>query len=188
MNKKPEYLMPKQVAELLMVSSNTIRQWTQQGLIKAEITAGGHRRFYREEVERFIRERGHTQKPQDIGKIKILVVDDDKAFSQYLTDLLSNIPRVASIESAHSGFDAGGKINTFKPDVILLDLIMPDLDGFAVCRQLKETPDTSSIKVIAMTGEHTDENVQRIIAYGAESCLAKPFKRKEILTALGFDK
>jgi len=188
MNKKPEYLMPKQVAELLMVSSNTIRQWTQQGLLKAEITAGGHRRFYREEIERFIQERSQSHKPQSLKKIRILIVDDDTSFSLYLNELLSNSPKVDKIEVANSGFDAGVKINTFKPHVLLLDLIMPDLDGFAVCQQLKQSPDTAAIRVIAMTGNHTEENVQRIISYGAETCLAKPFKSKEILNALGFGK
>jgi len=61
---------------------------------------------------------------------------------------------------------------------------MPDLDGFAVCRQIKNSPDTSSIRIIAMTGEHTEENVQEIIASGAESCLAKPFKSKALFDAI----
>jgi len=72
MGKKSEYLMPKQAAELLMVSSNTLRLWTQQGIIRAVTTAGGHRRFLRKEVERFLRERSSIE----IEKFKVLIVDD----------------------------------------------------------------------------------------------------------------
>jgi len=173
--------MPKQVAELLMVSSNTIRQWTQQGILKAEITAGGHRRFYREEVERFIRERSQSQVTQNETKLKVLIVDDDVAFSQYLVELLGNSEKVDKIEVAHNGFNAGVKINSFKPDIILLDLIMPDLDGFEVCEHIKGAPTNKDIRVIAMTGNYTDENVERITGLGAETCLAKPFKGKQLL-------
>jgi len=180
MSKQSEYLMPKQAAELLMVSSNTLRHWTQQGLLKAVITAGGHRRFKREEVERFL----HERNANDIEKLKVLIVDDDPNFSQYLKDVLNTNPQVEATDIAHNGFDAGAKIHSFHPNVVLLDLIMPDLDGFAVCRQIKNAPETSSIRIIAMTGEHTDENVQEIISSGAETCLAKPFKSKVLFDAM----
>ena len=188
MKKLLEYLTPKQVAELLMVSPITVRQWAQKGLLKAEITAGGHRRFFRHEIDRFARERGLTFNTQSSNKLKILVVDDDKLLTEYLIEILECYPEVDEVDAAHDGFDAGIKIISFKPDVVFLDLIMPNLDGFNVCQKLKEVPSTRAIRVIAMTGSYSEENVQRIIAYGAETCLEKPLTNKEILTALGFDK
>lgn len=188
MHKPTDFLTPKEVAELLMVSPITVRQWSKKGLLKAELTAGKHRRYFRHEVERFARENGLTFKPRDADKLKILIVDDDVQLTKYLTELLDWYPEVGAIEIAHNGFEAGIKVNAFEPHVVLLDLMMPDLDGFSVCKLLKENPNTRAIRVVAMTGNHSQENIQRITQYGAETCFAKPIDEEQLLTHLGLSK
>ncbi|MCK5092197.1 MAG: response regulator, partial [Gammaproteobacteria bacterium] len=73
------------------------------------------------------------------------------------------------------------------PNIVLLDLMMPGLDGFEVCRQLKDNPATSAIRVIAMTGYRTEENVKRIIEAGAEECLVKPIEQDSLLELIGIN-
>lgn len=179
------YLTPQEVAALLMVSPVTVRQWAQRGLLRAELTPGGHRRFLLDEVERFAGERGLSLHWPGAESRRILVVDDDHQLAAYLSALLEAGGGAVEVEAAHDGFEAGRKVDSFRPDVLLLDLMMPGLDGFAVCRRLKGDPGTRAIRVLAMTGYHTPENAQRILAEGAEACLAKPFTAEELFAHLG---
>ena len=175
MQKPKPYLTPTEVASLLMVSPITVRQWAAKGLLKAELTLSGHRRFMRHEIERFAREHGmHLQRQDADDRTRLLVVDDDPQLVKLVADMLSDRPDLA-IETARDGFDAGVKVQQFGPDILLIDLKMPGLDGFEVCRRLKADPNTRGIRVIAMTGYPSPENTARALEAGAERCLAKPF-------------
>ena len=181
------YMTPGDVAKLLLVAPVTVRQWAQKGWLRAEQTAGGHRRFLKREVERFARERGMTLHYPKRGGHRVLIVDDDAQIQRYLRELLETRDEITEVATAADGFEAGLKVRSFKPDFILLDLMMRALDGFSVCRLLKDDPATRSIRIVAMTGYHTPENVQRILDAGAERCLAKPFERQELYQALDID-
>ncbi|MDE3010792.1 MAG: response regulator [Pseudomonadota bacterium] len=174
------YLTPNQVAEKLMVSPITVRGWALRGLLKAEVTPGGHRRFLVAEVERFARERSthDRQRPQ-----RILIVDDNQSLARYLQDFLGT--QGYTTETAFDGFDAGWKMQSFQPDILLLDLMMPRLNGFDVCRQVRGNGDTRHVRVLAMTGYPSPSNEQRILAEGAECCLSKPIDENSLLAALG---
>jgi excisionase family DNA binding protein len=176
------YFSPAEVAELLMVSPITVRGWAMKGLLKAEVTPGGHRRFLHSEVERFIRERGSAERRRSL---KVLIVDDDLMHLEYLVELLGGIDAPVVIETAHDGFEAGRKLTGFAPHVVLLDLMMPGLNGFDVCRWIKSDPATRSTRVIAMTGYPSPENLQRIVEAGAELMLAKPIDVPLLLHAMG---
>lgn len=177
------YLTPNEAAALLMVAPATLRVWSDKGLLRAQTTPGGHRRYPRHELERFLREHGQGNAAARKGR-KILIVDDEAAFTRYLSTLLAECPGVESA-IAHDGFSAGQRVHTFHPDTILLDLMMPGLDGFQVCAQIKADPATQGIRVVAMTGYPSPENIGRILAAGAESCLAKPLDEGLLFTALG---
>ncbi len=179
------YMTPNEVAELLMVSPVTVRQWAQKKWIHAISTAGGHRRFLRHNVEQFARERG-MELVSD-GPPRVLVVDDNRSFARYLADLLANQASPVDTETAHDGFDAGRKVLQFAPDIVLLDLKMPGMDGFSVCEQLKQDDVTKHIRIIAMTGYYTPDNETRILEAGAEACLAKPFDKSVLLDVMGLE-
>ena len=178
-------MSPNEVAELLMVSPVTVRQWAQKGWIKCELTAGGHRRYLLPDVERFASERGLVLKFPVSEKLRILIVDDNQELAEYLFLQLQTQDEPMEIRMAHDGFEAGRRIEVFKPNIVLLDLMMPGLDGFEVCRRLKASSETQSIRILAMTGYPSEENVQRILSEGAEVCLAKPFKAQELYEAIG---
>lgn len=170
----------------------TIRQWAQKGMLEAEYTPGGHRRFLITEIQRFASEYGISLHGDIPNELRILVVDDDEQITSYMGELLSEIANEFGIslqvDAAGGGFEAGGKVFRFRPHIILLDLLMPGMDGFEVCRSLKDDPSTRTIRVIAMTGFGTDENIERIMHAGAEACLAKPIDRDVLIEALGIDK
>ncbi len=173
-------MTPNEVAEMLMVSPITVRGWTNKGLLKAELTSGGHRRFLVTEVDRFVQERPFLSRKQHL---RVLIVDDDSAIGRYLSTWLTGLG--VAVEIAKDGFDAGAKVVDFEPDIMLLDLMMPGLDGFDVCQRIKQNPTTEKLRIIAMTGYPSPENEQRIIESGAERLLVKPLHAEELALILG---
>jgi len=172
--KSKPYLTPTEVASLLMVSPITVRQWAAKGLLKAELTLGGHRRFMRHEIERFARDNGLTlQRPAGSDGTRVLVVDGDEQLAKFVTELFAARPEL-TIETAVDGFDAGIKVQQFNPGILLIDLEMQGLDGVEVCRRLKADPQTRDLRVIAMTRFPSPESTARALEAGVERCLAKP--------------
>lgn len=181
------YLTTAQVAKLLMVSPASVRLWISKGWLNAQVTPGGHRRILRRDVENFARDRGLILSDMQSGT-RVLIVDDEVQFAQYLKEVLERWGETIEVAVAHSGFEAGYLAHEFSPEVILLDLMMPTLDGFEVCSALKQDPQTRNIRVIAMTGYGSEDNVRRIISLGAERCLSKPFEVEDLLEALGLSR
>ena len=113
------------------------------------------------------------------SNIRILIVDDDLQVQKLLALMLS--PKKYETETASSGFEAGAKVVRFKPGLILLDLFMPEVSGFEVCRQIKKDPETSHIKILALTGYDNKENREKIIKAGADDYIAKPVEKDVLL-------
>jgi len=181
-------LTPTQVATALQVAPVTVRQWAQKGLLAAQVTAGGHRRFERDVVVEFARSRGMRLGGELLKSSanRVLVVDDDRQFNQFLCDLLRTEQPQLDIESAFDGFDAGSMVARHNPSIVLLDIMMPGLDGVEVCRRIKADPQTQEIRVIAMTGQHSDALETRVLAVGAECLLQKPFGIDDLFVACGW--
>ena len=176
------YLTPTEVAGLLLVSPITVRQWAQKGLLEAQTTAGGHRRFTMEEVERFARARGIAL-PN--SQRRVLVVDDDRQLNNYLVALLQTSVEDIEVFSAADGFEAGRMVQEHKPEIVLLDIMMPGMNGVDVCRSIKADPATRHAQVVAMTGHHSAELEHRVLEAGASVLLKKPFSRDDVLRECG---
>lgn len=185
MKSDKEYLTPLQVAELLMASPASVRSWAAQDLLPSIKTVGGHRRFLKSDVDAFNNERGIISDAKPTGLMRLLIVDDDMQMGEYLAEVIGELSGVGAIKVTMDGFEAGQQILSFKPTVILLDLMMNGVNGFDVCKRIKSNPDTQSIRVIGMTGYMSYENVKNIKEAGAECCLAKPIDKEKLFFALG---
>lgn len=172
---------------MLLVSPATLRAWAAKGRWAAQLIAGGHRRFLRRKLEDFAARRDLrllTPSAQVQRRaLRVLVVDDDPSFRHFLSERLQL--QGFSVVLAGDGFAAGRQVESFKPDVLLLDLKMPGLNGFDVCQEIKTNPITRHIRIIAVTGYASAQNRRLILAAGAETCLAKPFQSDELLALLG---
>lgn len=113
---------------------------------------------------------------------RILVVDDDRLIRQMVRDMLE-IAEFA-VGEAVDGADGLVQAAAFHPDVILLDLMMPDMDGYAVCRRLKADPATRAIPVIFLTASANLKLNREAYAAGAVACLTKPFRREALLAVV----
>lgn len=179
-----KYLTPAEVARRMMVSPITVRGWSQKGLLEAEVTPGGHRRYRAEVVERFAK----TWNPAgNTGPIRILIVDDDQMLVGFLCELLGDQQNRTVLDTAFNGFDAGQKVHTFKPDVVLLDLMMPGIKGVEVCQRIKAIPGHDHIRVLAMSGYLTPALEQELLAAGAERCFHKPLDTDQLLKTIGIE-
>ncbi len=180
-----DYLKPKEVAGLLRVEPGTIRLWTQDGRLRATTTAGGHRRFSYHDVERFAREHAIELPTRSGDALRVLVVDDDKRVARMVRSMLIGEDPELQVEIAHDGFAAGQAVEKFQPHIIILDLIMPGVDGYQLCKTLKDDPATVGIRIIAITGDPDPKAARKIVRLGAEICLAKPLKKQLLLEAVG---
>jgi excisionase family DNA binding protein len=185
-SKHKTHLTPNEVAELLMVNPVTVRQWAARGLLRSMTTPGGHRRFLLSDVEEFARSRGTTPIARSSGRPeRVLIVDDDAHLGLFISELIRTRDPQVQTQIARDGFEAGIKVESFRPHVLLLDLMMPGIDGFEVCRRLRERPTLNHVRIVAMTGFPSPENIERIMAAGADACLSKPLDSKRLLEELG---
>lgn len=182
--RKP-YLTPTEVANMLRVATVTVRMWAQKGMLKAEVTPGGHRRYMLQEVKRFARSHGIALQLENDEHLRILIVDDQPEWLDIMVEILRNTQEEVVIETAADGFEAGHKVAGFRPHVVLLDLMMPGIDGVQVCKAIKRDPDTSSARVICVSGYIDEENEKRLKDAGVECCLAKPINSAELLDVIG---
>lgn len=176
-----------ETAKLCQVSPLSIINWVNAGRLPAFRTPGGHRRIRREDLVRFMRDSG-IPLPEELregsGRPRVLVVDDDAAIRDTISEYLAGRAKPYEVMTARDGFEAGRLVATFRPNVVLLDLRMPGMDGFQVCRAIKADPETSSITIIAMTGYHNAETEAKILECGAMRCFAKPLDPPHLTTVI----
>ncbi len=169
------------VAKVCCVTPTTVIRWIDDGLIPAFRTVGGHRRVRRDDLERVCTSRSIPFTPSTGNEVgRILVVDDEPVVLELVRDVVKALSQKFEVEVAKDAFDAGRLVTRFRPQLIVLDLMMPGVDGFEVCSRLKKDPTTRNSEVIAITGYYTDANMDRILAAGAVACLRKPLDVQEI--------
>lgn len=176
----PHLLTPREVAQQLGVSPVTVRHWALDGKLEFVTTPGGHRRFLQQQVDQFVQAHGVNKAASRVTNMCVLIVEDDPELSQYITDFIESLEAPIDSAVANNGFEAGELVHEFNPDLVLLDLMMPTMDGFAVCQRIKQNPKTRDIRVVAMTGYPSRENVSRIMDAGAEACLPKPLDTTQL--------
>jgi len=173
------------------VSPKTIANWIDEGHIKAFRTVGGHRRIKKEDLDAFLRRQGMPipVELEEEDRKRILVIDDDKLIVETIVRSLEEEPHNYEIISASDGFEAGLQVSHFKPDLLILDIMMPDIDGYQVCRKVKQDPSTCHMKIIVLSAYLDDENYEKMKTNGADVCFSKPLPldklRKEVAVLLG---
>ena len=115
----------------------------------------------------------------------VLVVDDEPTVTRWLTKVLTKTFSECRILAANDGFAVGKIVTADRPDVVILDLFMPGMDGFEVCRRIKSDPQTLAAKVVAITAHPSAESEKAIRSAGAEMLLPKPLDAKEIAALVG---
>ena len=149
-------LTTRQAATLLNVSVRTVQLWVESGVLQAWKTAGGHRRISVGSIQQLLDEKQDKQtpirRPNTKGPVTVLIVDDDKDTLLLYKMLINNWFPSLQEETAEDGIDALVKIGTFKPTVVITDLQMPQLDGFAIIERLHNDAQYDYLTAIVVTG------------------------------------
>lgn len=109
----------------------------------------------------------------------ILIIDDDEKLSKMLGFLFT--AKGFKVEYAKSGGEAFDILNRIRPNVIILDIMMPGMDGFEVCRKFKEKEDIKNIPIIMLSALPSAQNRDRSLELGAYSYFEKPFKSMDLV-------
>ncbi|MBF0619595.1 MAG: response regulator [Candidatus Omnitrophica bacterium] len=170
-----------EIADFCHVTDRAVLKWVDEGKLKAYRTPGNHSRVNVEDFLKFLKEYSMPIPPEleedGAGQKKILIVDDDREMvSAFRRALMGN--KKYTIDVAYDGFAAGQKFADFKPDLILLDVKMPGIDGYEVVRRLRADPAGKDVKVIIISGTLDMDSVERIVKAGANDFLSKPFRNE----------
>jgi excisionase family DNA binding protein len=175
-----EALSTIEAARRCGVHYTTIRRWVLDGNLPAYETPGGHLRILKEDMDAFIESRKLRGRGVLNGTVRVLVVDDERAFLESVVEFLAKDPRLVVREAA-DGFTAGRLVAEFQPDVVILDLMMPGLNGFDTCREIRSSRRSRYSRILVLTGYPSDENIRRAMDSGADLCVAKPIELDELL-------
>ncbi|MFW6154393.1 MAG: response regulator [Planctomycetota bacterium] len=173
------------IAQLLDVNPSSISNWVDQKLLEAHRTPGGHRRVAIAELLRFLKSRQMPIPPElESPPARILVVDDEPALCRLVARSLRLANPEYEVVEATDGFRAGQLVASMKPDVVILDLRMPGMDGFEVCRIIKDQAQTRHAIVLAMTAFPSTESEEQIRECGADAYFTKPLDMDELIAAV----
>ena len=175
-----DFLTVAQAARICKVTRVTMWRWVKSGGIRSSATVGGHHRIGSADLVQFIQMNKMGARIQnDSGKRRVLIVDDERPLQRYLARVLEN--NGYQVQACTDGFEAGVYVMKLRPHLILLDLFMPRIDGFQTCRLIKREPETSHIKIIAISGTSSGTTIDRILKCGADGFLQKPLDSKTVI-------
>ena len=180
---RTRFLTTGEVARACQVTIPTVKRWIRDGHLSAFQTAGGHYRVTEDEFRRFQAAHhipGVEPAATAEGPPKILIVDDDAALLDTLWEALTFDQRY-KVELAQDGYEGLIKVGSARPDLLVLDLRMPGLDGFQVCRRVKADPATRATRILAITGHAVAGTREQVLAAGADGFLEKPLGLDELL-------
>lgn len=172
-----------EIAELCHVTINAVKKWIAAGKINAFRTPGGHFRINSCEFMAFLDKYKLEIKEEAFPeRRRILVVDDEPGIVEFIKGALEMMERNFLIETASDGYEALIKVGDFKPELLVLDIKMPKIDGLEVCRRLKSDEATKHIKILVVTAYGQTEVASAILKCGADVCLSKPLNLKALQT------
>ncbi|MBN1687758.1 MAG: response regulator [Candidatus Omnitrophica bacterium] len=173
-----------EVARLLGVTPITVIRWIESGKFKCFTTVGGHRRIEHDELVQFAQTYNLPwQGDEEVKQRKdfvVLAVDDEEDVLELLQDMLGGIARLKLI-TVGNGFTAGAKLVEERPDLVLLDFLMPELDGFEFCSFMRKDDRFKDVPIIAVTGLKGDADVQKMKEAGVNDLLQKPFTEDHLV-------
>jgi len=164
-----------EVAEICKVSQQTIIRCFDSGRLGGfRVPGSKFRRIPRDALIAFMKENNIPLDLLESGKRRILIVDDDPAIVDILEDALERDGRF-EVKSTGTGYEAGILTQSFKPDLILLDYMLPDVNGNVVCKTIRENPAFSHIKIIFVSGVVEPDEIDQLKREGADDFVKKPF-------------
>jgi excisionase family DNA binding protein len=180
MDKMKDLLTTGEAAEICKVSQQTIIRCFDAGRLEGfRIPGSKFRRIPRQSLIKFMKENNIPLDSLESGRKKVLIVDDDAEIVELLVDVLGREGKFDT-RTASSGYDAGILTEQFRPDLILLDYMLPDVNGNIVCQTIRRNPEFENIKIIIVSGVIKQDEIDQLLKSGAEGFIRKPFDIAEL--------
>ena len=170
-----------EAAGLCKVSQQTIIRCFDSGRLAGfRVPGSKFRRIPREELMRFMRKNGIPTDILESGPKRILAVDDDLQILELFEDLFSRDGRFA-LKTAGTGYDAGMMTESFKPHLIILDYMLPDVNGNVVCQRIRQSESLNGTRILFVSGVVNQDEIASLLEAGGDAFLKKPFDITELM-------
>lgn len=165
------------ISEICEVNPSTVQNWVRNHKLKAYVTPGGHRRVRRADLLAFLNEFGMPI-PAELAEPRplILIVDDEENVRDVLSQVMKSEGDNFEVVTATGGVEALLFIGERKPQLLILDVMMPGINGFEVCRKVKGNAATRKIKIVAITGKLDPSIRGSVLEAGADLFFTKPLQ------------
>ncbi|MEX0726826.1 MAG: response regulator [Planctomycetaceae bacterium] len=170
-----------EAAKICKVSQQTIIRCFDSGQLKGFRVPGSRfRRIPRDILYKFMKDNGIPTDALESGKRKALLVDDDVELVELIRDALEADGRF-EVRVANNGFDAGMMVKEYHPDIIVLDVMLPDINGKEVCQRVRSDAALDDVKIICISGMVEAAKVEELRDAGANDFLQKPFEVEKLV-------
>jgi excisionase family DNA binding protein len=170
-----------EAAKICKVSQQTIIRCFDSGQLKGFRVPGSRfRRIPRDQLFAFMKDNGIPTDALESGKRKVLLVDDDQELVELITDVLDKDGRF-EVRTANNGFDAGMLVKEYGPDLIVLDVMLPDINGKEVCQRVRKDHPAEEVKIICISGMVEEDKIADLKTAGANDFLQKPFEVDQLI-------
>ena len=164
-----------EAAKICKVSQQTIIRCFDSGQLKGFRVPGSRfRRIPREALYKFMKDNGIPTDALESGKRKVLLVDDDADLVELMHRMLEEDGRF-EVRIGSNGFDAGMMVKDYRPDIIVLDVMLPDINGKEVCQRVRADPTLEDVRILCISGMVEDDKIQELRLAGADFFMHKPF-------------
>jgi excisionase family DNA binding protein len=170
-----------EAARICKVSQQTIIRCFDNGTLKGFRVPGSRfRRIPRDQLLSFMRDNGIPTDALENGKKKLLIVDDDVDLVELMVEAFDRDGRF-EIRTANNGFDAGMQVKEFRPDMVVLDVMLPDINGKEVCQRVRSDPTLDSVRIVCISGMVEAVRVAELKTAGANDFMQKPFATERLV-------
>ena len=170
-----------EAAEICKVSQQTIIRCFDSGRLQGFRVPGSRfRRIPRKDLLQFMKSNDIPTDALESTKRRVLVVDDDEQIIELFLDVLSRDDRF-EVKSARTGYDAGMLTEQFRPHLVLLDYMLPDINGNLVCDRIRSNPELAGTKIIVISGVVNQDEIDTLLRSGADDFVKKPFNIEKLI-------
>ena len=171
-----------EAAKICKVSQQTIIRCFDNGQLKGfRVPGSKFRRIPRDQLFKFMRDNNIPTDALESGKRKVLLVDDEAEILEMMTRALEDDGRF-EVKMAANGFDAGMMVKEYRPELIVLDVMLPDINGKEVCTRVRSDSNLEDVKIICISGSvEVEEKKQELMLAGADDFMPKPFEVDQLI-------
>lgn len=184
MPKRKDVLTTGQVAKLCNVAPRTVSKWFDSGQLRGyRIPGSKDRRIPVAQLIGFMKAHGMPLNGLETGKVRVLMLDKDQDICRLIKDTIAE-QGPFDVAYANSAFEAGAAVEGFKPDVMIVDVSMPDVQSAQLCRDLRANAGVQPLKLVATSGALTPGQGEQVLQQGFDAYLAKPFDVQQLVDTI----